>query len=82
MSVKILAKKQTISVGVIIELSSGDATHLSFVLSQARKYCFGPGGKSDFGDGGGKGWPWLNKLHEELDLARGKGSTIGGRLEG
>ena len=80
MSVKILTKKQTVLVGVVIELSLDDATHLSFVLSQARKYCFGPDG--DFWGGGGKVWPWLDKFHKELDSARGKGATFGRGLKG
>ena len=73
MSVTITPKTVKISTGVVIELSSDAATHLSYALGLLAR---GDTLKSR----GQHKWPWLNNLIEQLDAARGKGCSMGGRL--
>jgi hypothetical protein len=73
---RITPKTTEIVTGITLNLSNDDATHLSFALHNAQKYCFAKGYKNDFGC---VNWPWLNKFIEELDNNRGTGCTMGPR---
>lgn len=72
---KISPKKVTVSTGVVIELSSNDATHLSYALGGFLLLM------KEHGYNGARQWPWISSFIKQLDVARGSGCTMGGRLE-
>lgn len=74
---RIEAKTQEIVVGITLNLSNDDATHLHYVLNNCYGDAYGPRTDKKWKET----WPWLKKFVEELNEKRGEGCTMGARVK-
>ncbi len=71
---KIIAQTTEVVTGITLQLTNDEATHLSYAL----------GGYIDLikkhTHNGSRSWPFIERLRDQLDDARGSGCTMGPRV--